>query len=203
MARINGPKNRLARAVGRDLGLKTNTVKLDRRLQVPPGVHGPKGRKGKASDYSHQLKEKQKVKWMYGVLERQFHNYYVQALKNPQATGTRLLQLLEMRLDNIVYRLNFAQTRPAARQFVSHGHILVNGKKVDVPSYQVRIGDMVTIAPKLQENTQVKSLLENKKLTVPVWLEKKATVGKIVREPERKEIDPDIQEQLIVEYYSR
>ncbi len=203
MARYTGPKNRLARASARDLGLKTNTVKLDRRIGVPPGQHGPKGRRGKSSDYSLQLKEKQKVRWMYGILERQFRHYFEEARKNPAATGTRMLQLLEMRLDNIVYRAGLAPTRTAARQYVSHGHVLVNGKKVDIPSYQMRSGETVSLDAKMLETPTVKELLENKKIDIPKWLERKAAVGKVVREPEREELDGDISEQLIVEYYSR
>jgi len=203
MARYTGPKNRLARAAGRDLGLKTNTTKLDRRLSVPPGQHGPKGKRGKASDYSVQLKEKQKVRYMYGVLEKQFSRYYEEARKNPKATGVRLLQLLELRLDNVVYRLGLASTRTAARQFVTHGHVLVNNEKVDIPSFQIKSGDTVTLKSSFLENPMVKPLLDSKKVIVPKWLEKKAAVGKVVREPERDEIDQDISEQLIVEFYSR
>ena len=203
MARYTGPKNRLARSLGRELGLKTNTAKLDRRLQVPPGQHGPKGRRGKPSDYSLQLKEKQKVRWTYGVLERQFRRYFEEARKNPKATGTRLLQLLELRLDNAIFRAGLAPTRTAARQFVTHGHVLVNGKKVDIPSYQVKTGDTVTLVNKLLETPVVKTLLENKKYQTPKWMERKAAIGKITREPERDEMDSDISEQLIVEYYSR
>ena len=113
MARYTGPKNKLARALGEDLGLKTNVAKLDRRLQIPPGIHGPKGHRGKSSDYAGQLREKQKARRIYGVLEKQFKNYYKEARKNTKATGTRLLQLLELRLDNVVYKLNFAPTRAA------------------------------------------------------------------------------------------
>jgi small subunit ribosomal protein S4 len=204
MARYHGPKNRLARSLGRDLGLKTNTVKLDRRLSVPPGQHGPKGRRGKPSDYALQLREKQKVRWTYGVMEKQFKRLYEEALRDPRATGSRLLQLLELRLDNVVYRLGLAPTRTAARQFTTHGHVLVNDKKVDIPSYRVRIGDRVGIKAKLVEkNPTVKELIEQKKTDVPTWLDKKATVGKITREPEREDIDSDFNEQLIVEYYSR
>ncbi len=203
MARYTGPKNRLARAVGRDLGLKTNAVKLQRRLSVPPGQHGPKGSHGKPSDYRIQLKEKQKVRWTYGILEKQLHKYYVEARKNPKATGTRMLQLLELRLDNVIYRLGFAPTRAAARQFVSHGHVLVDGKTLDIPSYQVKLNQTIALDGKLAENPIVKLALNDKKLSTPKWLEKQALVGKIVREPEREEIEGDITEQLIVEYYSR
>jgi small subunit ribosomal protein S4 len=203
MARYTGPKNRLARALGRDLGLKSNVAKLQRRLGVPPGQHGPKGTRGKPSDYRIQLKEKQKVRWTYGILEKQLHKYYVEARKNPKATGTRMLQLLELRLDNVIYRLGFAPTRAAARQFVSHGHVLVDGKMLDIPSYKLRVDQTVTIDGKLSDNPIVKLALNDKRLSTPKWLEKQALVGKVVREPERDEIEGDITEQLIVEFYSR
>ena len=203
MARYTGPKHRLQRTVGKDLGLKTNSVKTDRRLLVKPGQHGPKGTRGKMSDYNTQLKEKQKVRWTYGLLEKQFQKYFEKASKNPKATGVRLLQLLELRLDNVVYRLGFAPTRAAARQYVSHGHTLVNGKKLDIPSYQVKLNDTITLDGKMLDTPVVKDLLENKKIEIPQWLEKKAAVGKIKREPVRDEIDTGISEQLIVEFYSR
>jgi small subunit ribosomal protein S4 len=203
MARYTGPKNRLARSLGRDLGLTTNPTKLARRIMVKPGVHGPKGSRRKMSDYGIQLKEKQKAKWIYGILEKQFRNYYIQAKKHSKNTGARLLQLLESRLDNIVYRLHLAPTRTAARQFVTHGHVTVNGKKVNIPSYQVSDNDVIAISAKISKNPVVMGLLEDKKYIMPAWLEKKATVGKVLRTPQREELDSDIQEQLIVEHYSR
>lgn len=203
MARYTGPKNRLSRAVARDLGLKTNTTKIQRRLGVPPGQHGPKGSHGKPSDYRIQLKEKQKVKWTYGILEKQLHKYYDEARKNHKATGTRMLQLLELRLDNVIYRLGFAPTRAAARQFVSHGHVLVDGLVLNIPSYQVKVNQTVGLDAKLADNPIVKLALNDKKIALAKWLERKALVGKIVREPERNEIEGEITEQLIVEYYSR
>lgn len=203
MARYTGPKNRLARAHKRNLGLKVKPEKVEKRLALIPGQHAQKGRRGKPSDYGIQLAEKQKVKRIYGVLEKQFSNYYKLARKNTKATGVRLLQLLELRLDNIIYRLNFAPTRTAARQFVNHGHVLVNDKKLDIPSYQVKIGDIISISPKIQENPDVKKLISDKKLEIPKWLAKKAIIGKVIREPERAELDADINEQLIVEFYSR
>ena len=203
MARYTGPKNRLARAVGRDLGLKSNVVKLQRRLGIPPGQHGPKGSHGKPSDYRIQLKEKQKVRWTYGILEKQLHKYYTEAHKNIGATGIRMLQLLELRLDNVVYRLGFAPTRAAARQFVSHGHILVDGKVLNIPSYQVKVNQTVGVDSKLTDNPILKLALNDKRLSLPKWLERQALVGKIAREPERNDIENEITEQLIVEYYSR
>jgi small subunit ribosomal protein S4 len=203
MARYTGPKNKLARAHKRDLGLTTNVAKLERRLQIKPGQHGQKGFGRKLSEYGIQLAEKQKVKRIYGILEKQFRNYYTKARKTSKATGTKLLQLLEMRLDNIVYRLGFAPTRTSARQFTSHGHVMVNGKKVNIPSYPVKIGDTITISKKIAENPDVKKLLTDKKYELPKWLERKAIVGKVIREPQREEVGSDIKEQLIIEFYSR
>lgn len=202
MARQNGPRNKLARRLGVDLGLKTNPKLLERRLQTPPGQHGKKGR-GKQSDYGLQLSEKQKVKAIYGVLERQFHKYYIRATRNPAATGEAMLAQLERRLDNVLYRLRLAPTRRSARQIVAHGNALVNGRKLSIPSYQVMVGDVITLSPTGLAIPAVKALQEVKDATVPAWLEKKAAVGKIVRQPNRDEITENINEQLIVEFYSR
>ena len=165
-------------------------------------MHGRKFRK-RLSDYGVQLREKQKVKRLYGVLEKQFRRYFEVARKNREATGEVLLQLLETRLDNIIYRLSFAPTRPMARQLVTHGHVLVDGKKIDIPSFSVKSGQVVSLQPKAQEIPTVKMLLEDKDVKVPSWLERKAAVGKIVRIPERNDIDATISESLIVEFYSR
>ncbi|HCM38025.1 MAG: 30S ribosomal protein S4 [Candidatus Gottesmanbacteria bacterium GW2011_GWB1_43_11] len=206
MARYTGPKNRLARREGVDLGLKTPGSKahasLLRRLNLPPGQHGPKGKR-KPSDYALQLREKQKARRMYGLLERQFRNYYKQAMKVKGNTGDALIKQLEMRLDNILYRLGLAPTRAAARQFVTHGHTLVNNQKMSFPSYQVQIDDVVTLKPKGLEIPAVKKLLADKTTTTANWLERKGPVGKVLRKPERSEVASDINEQLIVEYYSR
>ena len=202
MARYIGPTQKLSRRLGVDLGHKTNSMKVARRLNVPPGSHGRKGTK-KLSDFAVQLREKQKVKWAYGVLEKQFKKYYEVASKTPAATGQELLKLLETRLDNVVFRLNFAPTRRSARQIVSHGHILVNNKKIDIPSFQVKVGDTVTISSKAQKIPAVAELIKDDKLSVPSWLEKKAVVGRVKSSPERDNIDLEINEQLIVEYYSR
>ncbi len=206
MSRYRGPKNRLARREGTDLGLKTVGTKshasLLRRLNIPPGQHGPKGRR-KLSDYGLQLREKQKARRIYGVLEKQFRNYYQEALKVKGNTGETLLVQLERRLDNVIYRLGFAPTRSAARQYVSHGHIRVNNQKINFPSYQVRIGEVITLTDKARNIPVVKKLLSDEKPVIPSWLERKAAVGKVVRLPKREDIDADINEQLIVEYYSR
>jgi len=202
MARTTGPKNKLARRAGMDLGLKTNSAKLSRRLNIPPGQHGRKGTR-KPSEYGIQLREKQKVKWIYGIMEKQFRRYFEKATKNPAATGNELLRLLELRLDNVVYRLGFAPTRTAARQYVVHGHLKVNGQKVDRPSYQVQIGDTINLSDKATKIPIVAELLQEKGKNIPKWLETKATVGRIKGLPDREDIDADINENLIVEFYSR
>lgn len=202
MARYTGPKNKLARRAGVDLSLTTSTVKLQRRLGTPPGKHGQRGR-GKLSDYGLQLAEKQKLRWMFGLLERQFRNYYKQAAKSKGATGEMLLNLLERRLDNVIYRLKLAPTRNAARQLASHGHVRVDGKKVSIPSYQVKVGETITLSPKALNFVATKELLAQKNVNIPKWLTRKVAVGKIARLPTREDIDADVNEQLIVEYYSR
>ena len=206
MGRYLGPKNKLARREGVDLELKSPGTsahaQLLRRLNIPPGVHGPKGRK-KLSEYGKQLREKQKLKRLYGILERQLKNYYKRAIKIKGDTGLILLRFLEKRLDNVVYRLGFAPTRAAARQLVSHGHIRVDGKKVDIPSYQVRPGEVISIREKSLNIPIIKKMLAEKNVSIPGWLERKAHAGKVLREPEREEIGDLIDESLIVEFYSR
>ncbi|MBT4123897.1 MAG: 30S ribosomal protein S4 [Candidatus Pacebacteria bacterium] len=201
MARYTGPKQRLQRQVGEDLGLKSNALKVARRLQIRPGFHG--ARRRKVSDYGNQLREKQKVKYMYGVLEKQLHRLYSEASKNPLATGTVLLSLLERRLDSVMYRLGWAPTRPAARQLVNHGHLTVNNKKMDIPSYSVKVGDVIKIKDKSVTIPVIADLLKEDTAIVPAWLEKKATIAKIKRLPEREDISEAITEQLIIEFYSR
>lgn len=202
MARHSGPKNKLARQVGEDLGLKTNAVKVAKRLTIRPGQHGARGRR-KVSDFGVQLKEKQKVKYIYGVLEKQLHRLYVTASKNPTATGAALLSLLERRLDNVIYRLGWAPTRAAARQMVNHGHVAVNDRKMTIPSYQVHVDDVVVLKSKAAHIPVVAELLKDDSRAIPAWLERKATVGTVKRLPERADISEVIDEQLIVEYYSR
>lgn len=201
MARYTGPKQRLQRAHGEDLGLKTNSVKVQRRLNVPAGQHGAKGHK-KISDYGMQLKEKQKLKLIYGVLEKQMHRYYEVATKTPASTGAALLKLLERRLDNVIFRLGFAPTRAAARQMVVHNHVQVNGKKNTIPSYLIKPGDVIALKNKALKIPVVEALLKDQK-AVPVWFERQGNSGKVVRYPERDELDLNINEQLIVEFYSR
>lgn len=198
--RYTGPKDRLSRRESFDLFGKGARLT---RLTVPPGVHGPKGARRKVSDYGRQLREKQKVKRLYGVTERQFKRYVAQAQKVKGNTGEALLSSLERRLDNVVYRLGFSPTRPGARQIVSHGHVLVDGEKLDIPSYEVREGQTVALDAKAQSIPEVKKLLEEKDVIIPSWFERKAAVGKIKKLPSREDIIEPISEQDIIEFYSR
>lgn len=199
MAKYIGPKDRLSRRENFDL---FNAGTKLTRLNVPPGVHGPKGTRG-GSQYGRQLREKQKVKRLYGVLEKQFRRYANEAFKKHGNTGEVLLISLERRLDNVVYRLGFAPSRPSARQLVSHKHVMVNGNKVNIPSYQVAVGDSVALDSRTLEIPEVKKTLEIKDFKVPAWLSRKAAVGKISKLPVREDIVEPISEQDIVEFYSR
>jgi small subunit ribosomal protein S4 len=202
MARYTGPKNKLARKVGEDLALKTNGLKVAKRLNIRPGQHGIKGRR-KLSDYGVQLKEKQKVKFFYGILEKQLRRVFEAASKNPTATGSALLSLLERRLDNVVFRMGWAPTRASARQLVGHGHVMVNGRKMSIASYQVNVNDVIVLKPKTTQIPVVAAALNEDAGTLPAWLEKKGPAGKVVKLPQREDIKESIQEQLIVEFYSR
>lgn len=207
MARYTGPKNRLSRKEGIDLGLKTvgshAHASLLKRLKVPPGQHGPKGTRRKISAFGTQLREKQKMRRMYGVLERQFRRYFATARKWKGNTGDMLVQYLERRLDNVVFRMGLAPTRMSARQFVSHGHIMVNGSRVTIPSYLVAVGDVVTLKEKATAIPAIKKMLDEKTYVAPQWMERQGPAGKIVRLPEREDVKEDINTQYIVEYYSR
>jgi len=202
MSRYTGSKNKQARRIGEDLGLKTNAVKVARVISNRPGQHGAKGRK-KLSDYGTQLKEKQKLKYIYGLNEKQIHGLYEVATKNPTATGAALLALLERRLDNVVYRLGWLGTRAAARQAVSHNHITVNGKKMNIPSYSVKVGDVIMVKEKSHASAMFADRLKEVTKDIPAWLERKGVAGHVVRFPERQEIKEAIEEQLIVEFFSR
>jgi len=202
MARYTGPKNKLARKIGEDLGLKSNALKVAKRLTSRPGQHGAKGRR-KVSDYGVQLKEKQKVKFMYGIQEKQMRRLYDMATKTPTGTGNALLALLERRIDNVVYRMGWAPTRAAARQLVNHGNVLLNSKKMSIPSYKVLINDVLTLKPKATTIPVVSALLKEEGYVAPEWLERKGPAGKIARFPQREDIKEVIEEQLIVEFYSR
>lgn len=207
MARYIGPKCKLARREGTDLFLKSGVRALDSKCKAdtPPGQHGA-SRKGRLSDYGTQLREKMKVRRMYGVLERQFSNYYKEAARLKGATGENLLQLLEGRLDNVVYRMGFGATRSEARQLVSHRAILLNGKRVNIPSMQVAPGDVVTVHERSRNQLRVKSALElSAQRGVPSWLEVDASKmeGTFKTLPERSDLSSEINENLIVELYSK
>lgn len=200
MARYTGPKRRLSRREGIALFAK-DAKALEKKGAIPPGQHGL-GRRRRVSEYGLQLREKQKMKRIYGVLEKQFRRYFDNASKVKGATGLVLLQTLETRLDNVVYKLGFSTSRAGARQLVSHGHVKVDDKKVTIPSFEVSINQTIAISDKLRDNTQVKNSLEETQ-TLPEWLERKATIGKVLRIPKREEMEQAVSEQLIVEYYSR
>lgn len=202
MARYTGPKMKRSRRLGIDLGHKQNLQKVARRLSVPPGQHGRRGMR-RQSEYGQQLTEKQKVQFSYGIQERQLRRYVTEAQRTPQATGIELLRLLERRLDNVVFRLGLAPTRALARQLATHGHIFVNQQKIRIPSYRVRIGDIITLSPKALEIPDVKARIANKEIGIPKWMQKTAAAGKISRLPERADIDSAVDEQLLVEFYSR
>jgi len=199
VARYRGPKDKLSRREGFDLFNKG--IKLT-RLNILPGVHGSK-RQRRPSEYGRQLREKQKVKRLYGILEKQFRKYVDTALKSKKNTADTLFSLLETRLDNVVFRLGFAQTRPQARQMVVHRHILVDGKKVNIPSYQVRPGETIMLSAKVMEVPTIKKLLKEKDSPVPDWLERKAAAGRVVRLPIREDVQEPVSEQDIIEFYSR
>ena len=166
---------------------------------------GNANRRRKVSEYGIQLKEKQKVKFVYGILEKQFHRYYLKAANMKGITGDNMLQLLELRLDNVVYRLGLAKTRRMARQVVGHGHIRVNGKKVDIPSYSVKVGDVITLRPTSAEKEMFKALREGTSVLTPKWLTFDAPnlTGTVNALPAREDIDLQLQENMIVEFYSR
>jgi small subunit ribosomal protein S4 len=199
MARYIGPKIKISRRFGIKLGLRTNEEGVTRR-PYRPGQHGPKGRRGRPKEYEIQLSEKQKAKFIYGILERQFHKYYEAATKSNNV-GLRLLQLLETRLDTVVYRAGLALTQNQARQYVTHGHVQVNGKKVSIPSFQVIPGMLVTLDRPLAERTEES---RGHAAEMPVWLRASNANGvEMLDLPVREQISPLIDEQLIVEYYSR
>ncbi len=183
------------------LGIEPGTMGVDKSSNRKP----KQGRK-KMSEYGLQLNEKQKVKFIYGVLEKQFRKYYVMATKKNGITGEMLLQILETRLDNVIYRLGLANTRREARQIVNHGHILVNGKKVDIPSYLVKPGEVITLKEKTRNSDRIKDIVEaNSTRKIPNWLDmdKNTLTGKVVALPGREHIDYEVEEHLIVELYSK
>lgn len=205
--RYTGPKNRIARRENMDLGLKTTGSKsqalLLKKINILPGQHGTKGRR-KRSEHSRQLREKQKLRYTFGVTEKQLKNYFGKASRRRGNTAIFLSELLERRLDNVVYRLGFAPTRAAARQLVGHGHITVNEKKVTIPSYQVEVGDRIGFA---HENSKKIPYVENYRaqtdIIVPEWLEVKKDTGSLLQVPDTSLLEKMINLRLVIEFYSR
>ncbi len=207
MARYLGPKCKLARREGTDLYLKSPARSIESKCRFesgPPGVHG--ARRGRLSDYGLQLREKQKVRRMYGVLEKQFSNYYKTAARRKGSTGENLLKLLECRLDNVVYRMGYGVTRAEARQLVGHKGITVNGKVVNIPSYQVQAGDMIGLTEKAKKQGRVQSAMDIAEQIGHVdWIDidSKKFEGTFKAVPDRSDLPSEINEQLIVELYSK
>ena len=205
--RYLGPKNRISRREGVDLGLKTpgskSHARLLKKLNVPPGQHAGRSRR-KVSERGVQLREKQKLRFTFGVSERQLKNYFIKASERKGNTGLYLCQYLEKRLDNAVYRLGFAPTRAAGRQLISHGHMTVNGRKVAIASFQLKTGDKISFSnEKTIKIPYIEKSIANKDLIIPPWFEKKAIVGKLISEPDSEEIMKQINLRLIIEFYSR
>lgn len=200
MARYTGPKHRLARREGINV-LDKQSNSLLRRLNTPPGMHGKKRRR-KLSEFGSQMREKQKAKVTYGIMERQFKRLVNNVANKKGDTGELLLSLLETRLDNVVYRLGFARSRFMARQLVSHGHILINGKRINIPSFQVQVNDAISLSPKLLTNKNMAVLLGDNPPLLP-FLERKAVVGRLTRMPKGTDVEVTFNTQQIIEYYSR
>lgn len=206
MARYIGPKCKLSRREGTDLFLKSGAKALDSKcnLETAPGQHG--ARRGRLSDYGTQLREKQKLRRIYGILEKQFRTYYQAAARGKGATGETLLQLLEQRLDNVVYRMGFGSTRAEARQLVAHKTILVNDKVINVASYQVQAGDKISVRERSKKQLRIQGAIELAANRAPIeWIEvdTKQMTGTFKSVPERSELPADINENLIVELYSK
>lgn len=200
MARFTGSIYKKARRLSFSL---LETGQELKKRNYAPGQHGVT-RRAKLSDYGNQLREKQRIRFMYGVSERQFYNTYLKAVKKDGVTGTNLLELLESRLDNLVYRMNLSRTRQGARQLVNHGHVLVDGNKVDIPSYIVKPGQTISIKEKSKKNPHIQEALEASVSTLGfVEINKETKVGKYLRLPQRNELNQDINEALVVEFYSR
>ena len=202
MARYRGPKSKIARKFGEPI---FGPDKVFEHKNYPPGMHGLASKRRKKSEYGLQLKEKQKAKYTYGVLEKQFRNLFEKASASKGITGEVLLQLLESRLDNVVFRMGIAKTRAAARQFVSHKHISVNGNVVNIPSYTVKPGDVVGVREKSKSLEEITNSLHSRRSSQYEWIEwdSDQMIGKFLNRPEREEIPENIKEQLIVELYSK
>jgi len=206
MARYRGPVGKISRRLG--IGITEKGQRILNKRAFPPGQHGPSARRRQVSDYGVQLLEKQKARYMYGVLERQFRRIFEKAQRYPGETGAYLFILLERRLDNVVYRMGLADTRSQARQLVSHGHITVNGRKTNIPSYTVRVGEVIAVRPESRRRTYFKNLVDGGELgrrRVPDWLRVNTNdlSAEVVQLPRREDAEPGINEQLIVEFYSR
>lgn len=206
MARYRGPVGKISRRLG--VGITEKGQRILSKRPFPPGQHGPGSRRRQVSDYGLQLTEKQKARHLYGVLERQFRRMFEQAARRSGVTGEHLLSLLERRLDNVVYRLGFAITRTQARQLVCHGHIMVDGRKTNIPSFTVRVGNVISVRPESMRRTYFRNLVDSGELRrhrPPDWLSLQPGEfsGQVVALPRREDAEPDINEQLIVEFYSR
>ena len=205
MSRYTGPKARVSRRLGTNIfGTKGEAVALDKR-PYPPGEHGRSRRRNADSEYLHQLQEKQKARYTYGLTERQFRNLYAEAGRRSGVTGENMLRFLELRLDNVVYRTGWGATRPQARQFVRHGHVSVNGRRVDIPSYRVSQSDVVAVRERSREMTVMRWNVDVLDRIAPTWLEmvEDGWAANVLSEPSREQIDVPIREQLIVELYSK
>jgi small subunit ribosomal protein S4 len=205
MSRYTGPKAKVSRRLGTNIWGTQGENKAMEKRPYPPGEHGRTRRRGNASEYLMQLQEKQKARFSYGLTERQFRNLYKEASRREGVTGENMLRYLELRLDNVVYRAGWAATRPQARQFVNHGHVKVNGKRVDIPSYRVRKGDVIELKEKSREMITVTWNLDVLARTPPPWIEAGAGGFQVtIRElPLREHIDVPVREALIVELYSK
>lgn len=206
--RYTGPKNRISRREAMDLGMKTPGTKthaqLLKKLNIVPGQHGVKSARRKLSEAARQLREKQKLRYAFGVSEKQMKNYFKDSIRKTGNTALFLSQYLERRLDNVVYRLGMAPTRASARQLITHGHVKVNDKKMNVPSYLVKLGDKISLGDaKSEKIPAVAGALERKDMIIPAWIERKGTVGKLVSEPSAEIIEKQVNLRLVVEYYSR
>lgn len=205
--RYTGPRNRIARREGIDLGLKTPGSKghasLLKKLSILPGQHGTRSRR-KFSERGKQLREKQKLRYLFGITDTALKNYFKSSMKKKGNTALFLSKYLESRLDNIVFRLGFAPTRASARQLISHGHITVNGKTVNIASCQLKVNDMITFGKAASATIPyIAATLENKSVIIPSWMERKAIAGKIIGKPTAEDIEKQIHLREIIEYYSR
>ena len=206
MARYRGPVGKISRRL--NIGITDKGQRILNKRPFPPGQHGPSAKRRQVSDYGIQLQEKQKARYMYGVLERQFRRIFEKAQRYPGETGAYLFILLERRLDNVVYRMGLATTRSQARQLVTHGHITVNGRKTNIPSYTVRVGERIAVRPESRRRTYFKNMIDGGELNrtkVPDWIRLDAgdLSAEVVAMPRREDAEMGINEQLIVEFYSR